>query len=227
MKSLESKEEAYELNVGTKLFADFNTQVNPTFSKRIKDYYNSSVHLVDFANKPQTLNDINEWCNKITKGKIPHLLDEGDFTDDTVIMLLNAIFFRGEWKYPFAHNETKPYMFSVSRNRAVNVHMMSLTEKFGYYDMKEVKSHLIRLPYVGDKFAMYILYPYDVDGLATLAKEIKPEILSKSLSQRTEKTINLRLPKFKFESTAELVEVLKLVRISTSKSIHSNLKSDF
>lgn len=74
---------------------------------------------------------------------------------------------------------------------------------------------------------MYILYPYDVDGLATLAKEIKPEILSKSLSQRTEKTINLRLPKFKFESTAELVEVLKLVRISTSKSIHSNLKSDF
>lgn len=224
LKSLEAKEEAYELNVGTKLFADKNIKINPTYSKKIKDYYNSSVHPVDFGNKLQTMKDINDWCNKITKGKIPNLITEGDFSDDTVIMLLNAIYFRGEWKFPFASNETKPHVFSVSRNRAVNVHMMSLTEKFGYYDMKDVKAQLIRLPYVGDKFAMYILYPYEVDGLATLARDIKPEILAKSLSQTTEKPINLRLPKFKFESTAELVEVLKLLNIKELFSEKANLE---
>ncbi|XP_065200426.1 uncharacterized protein LOC135831674 isoform X2 [Planococcus citri] len=224
MRSLETKEQAYELNIGTKLFADAATQVNPDFARKIKEYYNSSVHPTDFKNKLATKADINAWCSKITKGKIPELVSDGDFNDDTVIMLLNAIFFRGEWKYQFPENETRLGMFRVSHSRTIHVQMMSLTEKFNYYDMKDLKAHLIRLPYVGEKFAMYILYPYEVEGLASLANDIKPEILSKSLAQSSEKLITLRLPKFKFESTAHLVEILKGLHIRELFGERANLE---
>lgn len=59
---------------------------------------------------------------------------------------------------------------------------------------------------------MYIIYPHDVDGLPALAANINPEILAKSLKLMKEQLVSLRLPKFKFESTATLVPILKMVR---------------
>lgn len=64
------------------------------------------------------------------------------------MMLLNAIYFRGEWENPFAENETKYDTFWVSDKKQVTVQMMSLKEKLCYYNIRELKAHLLRLPYV-------------------------------------------------------------------------------
>lgn len=58
---------------------------------------------------------------------------------------------------------------------------------------------------------MYVIYPYDIEGLATLANDITPEILAKSLKQMEDRILSLCLPKFKFETTAALVPILEMV----------------
>ena len=91
--------------------------------------------------------------------------------------------------------------------------------RVGYYtNLNEITIlhtfvNYIRVSNQGDKFAMYIIYPYDTDGLAAVAKNLTADILSKALMKRGEKLITLRLPKFKFESTAELVSILKQVSV--------------
>lgn len=58
---------------------------------------------------------------------------------------------------------------------------------------------------------MYLIIPYDVEGLPALSENIDPIKLSKALEQLKEHNVNLRMPKFKFDSTTVLGPILKEV----------------
>lgn len=65
----------------------------------------------------------------------------------------------------------------------------------------------------GNKFAMYLIVPYEIEGLSTVSAHIEPEYLSNALKNLTEVTVSLRLPRFKFDSTTILVPFLRQVII--------------
>ncbi len=74
----QSEKNEYDLNVGTKLFLDSSAKIVEEFQKQLLNYYNSTIETVDFKHQPELTTDvINEWCETITKGKIPHLVDKG------------------------------------------------------------------------------------------------------------------------------------------------------
>src|SRR5699024_3103920 len=55
--------------------------------------------------------EINGWVKEQTHGKIAKLFDQ-DLSADTVMVLLNAIYFKGLWKKPFNATNTKKAVFS-------------------------------------------------------------------------------------------------------------------
>ena len=100
---------------------------------------------------------VNNWCNKKTHGKITKILDQLD--PNTVMVLLNAIYFKGSWRIEFPEKSTKPkkfYNFN-DNSKYIETDMMSIKDKFLYYQDNELE--IIELPYTKDSMSAIILLP--------------------------------------------------------------------
>ena len=103
---------------------------------------------------------VNDWCSKKTHGKITEILDE--LSPATVMLLLNAVYFRGEWTYPFNPEKTKGGVFYNFGKEEKKVEMMSQTHEFNYYQDSEIQA--IELPYKNDSMSALIILPNkDID----------------------------------------------------------------
>ena len=86
-----------------------------------KTYYDAETkENLSFDNN--TVKEINEWCNKKTKGLIPDFLN--DIPDDLVSLILNALYFKGTWESPFDTNATNDKPFYLADGSHQTVHMM-------------------------------------------------------------------------------------------------------
>ncbi|KAG8312185.1 serine-type endopeptidase inhibitor activity protein [Homalodisca vitripennis] len=131
---------------------------------------------------------------------------------NTVMLLLNAVYFNGLWEIPFPDNQTATGPFYINNTHTVDVELMNTTDKFKYYDITELDAQLIRLPYLGKKFAMYILLPNNKTGLDALINNLGPERpLTDYISNMTMTSINLIMPKFEFDFTTSLRPILEKI----------------
>lgn len=71
-------------------------------------------------------------CLFSSVGAIPEFLASGSLTDETRLVLLNALHFQGLWKVPFDPKLTQERMFHCANGSTVPVHMMRLTNRFNY-----------------------------------------------------------------------------------------------
>lgn len=63
---------------------------------------------------------------------IPEFLEPGSLTDETRLVLLNALHFQADWKVPFDPRLTQERMFRCANGSSMPVHMMRLTNRFSY-----------------------------------------------------------------------------------------------
>ena len=73
---------------------------------------------------------INEWVCTETRGNISRFLDE-PLDPSTSLMLINAVHFKDEWKYPFPAFNTFKGTFHVSQEESVSCNMMTLSGEGG------------------------------------------------------------------------------------------------
>ena len=81
-----------------------------------------------------------------TNGKITEIIDE--LSPATIILLLNAVYFRGEWTYPFNPKATTGGVFYNYDKEEKKVEMMSQTHEFNYYQDSEIQA--VELPFKND-----------------------------------------------------------------------------
>lgn len=156
-----------------------------------------------------------------------------DTKENTALLLLNAIYFKGYWTYPFDEMLTKEGIFYLNPESTISVPMMTTLNNFKIATLESLNSRLISLPYQvkcdcfctsnigicnicntiiqGDKFVMYILLPNSVDGLNDLVNQINPVTLGDSIKTMQSYMIKVILPKFNFEYTSVLGPVLQTV----------------
>ncbi|GFS65685.1 serpin B8, partial [Nephila pilipes] len=80
------------------------------YKNDVQDFYNASIRKTDFANNAdEAVKEINDWVKEKTNGKIEKLLDQ--LNPSTLLVLLNAVYFKGKWKEPFDPTFTKPRIF--------------------------------------------------------------------------------------------------------------------
>ena len=103
---------------------------------------------------------VNDWCSKNTHGKITEIIDE--LSPATVMLLLNAVYFRGEWAYPFNPDSTKGGVFYNYGKEEKKVEMMLQTHEFSYYEDSKIQA--VQLPYKNDSMSALIILPNkDID----------------------------------------------------------------
>nr|AYV99571.1 venom polypeptide [Dolopus genitalis] len=207
IQSLEQKNSNFEINVGSKVYADASLSPAPTFVEIATNRYHANVDRVKFSNAKETASEINAWVSKLTNGAIKELV-EPENVKDYVALLVNVIYFKGTWEKLFPDDDTFPGRFRVNAAREVKTPLMSLEDTFYYLDSTDLGAKLLRLPYKGGKYAMTIILPHNPDGLADLIRNFNPNTLQQLQLKMTEKKVNIELPKFSFKSSLSLKQDL-------------------
>ena len=109
---------------------------------------------------------------KKTKDKIKDLIDPESIDEDTAMILVNAIYFKGKWKTEFNKTLTKTEKFFVAKDESVDVDMMSQSSNFYWKSVKDLDATIIELPYEEDVMRMYIILPNKKDGLDSLETKL-------------------------------------------------------
>ncbi len=168
------------------------------FLNTLKEYYDAEAG-------PLNLDAINSWTKEKTHGKIEKILES--LPPLTRLVLTNAVYFKGTWKYQFLPNNTKSELFHTP-DGARTVEMMHLypepEQNFKYYEDDEVQ--VLDLPYSDDRLSMIIVLPKEADASVSLSKE-KIETWLDEMKNTSLKEI--AIPKFKIETEYQLIPALQ------------------
>ena len=104
-------------------------QLNPDYRQAIIENYDADCEQLDFS-LTASLARINDWCSKQTCGFLPNVLEDVD--PNAVCYLLNALYFKADWSWPFITEFTRDADFRCEDGHVVQVPMMQ-KEEFGYY----------------------------------------------------------------------------------------------
>ncbi|GAB1285331.1 Plasminogen activator inhibitor 2, macrophage [Apodemus speciosus] len=198
----------YLLESVNKLFGEKSARFKEEYIQLCKKYYSTEPEVVDFLECAEgARKKINSWVKTQTKGEIPNLLPEGSVDEDTKMVLVNAIYFKGKWKTPFEKKLNGLYPFRVNS-------MMFLREKLNIGYIKDLKTQILELPYIGNK-SMFLLLPDEIEdastGLELLEGGINFANFNKWISKDTlaEDDVLVYIPKFKLAQSYELKPILQ------------------
>lgn len=212
--SLSNLDRNVELQVANSLWCRLGINFEQEFLNTLAKFYNAYAEVLDFAS-PQAKDKINKWVEEKTKGKIKEIIK--GIPNYAVMYIINALYFKGQWKYQFDKNKTSDGDFMVYDNYFVKTKYMLQIKNFECYFDKEFSS--IRIPYGKGNFAMVVLFPnseFDIDlFIANLNREKWENCLNKLIET---KEVTLYIPKFKNEFEVNLTEILKSMGMSIAFS---------
>lgn len=181
------------LNIANSIWYKLNFPVENEFIELNSQYYYAEVNELDFT-LPDAKDIINGWVDEKTKGLIPEIIDY--IPADAVMYLINAIYFKGVWKYEFDPEKTSERDFYPENGEAGIVDMMEMEEEI-LYTSNEIFD-AVSLPYGDGLFNMFIMLPSAQKTTADIAAELNNDNWDTWInSLQTEKVV-VKLPKFKF-----------------------------
>ncbi|XP_073954086.1 serine protease inhibitor 3/4-like isoform X1 [Choristoneura fumiferana] len=198
------------LNVANKVYLKKGGELKPDIEKDARNVFQSSLDQLDFIEKEAAAATINNWVAQQTNNKIKDIVSPDMMSEDTRVVLVNAIYFQGLWVKPFYASATKNRSFRVNERTTIQVPMMSLTETyFDYGVSKELKAKLLRMKYQGGQASMVIVLPDEVEGLKSVLQKLASghNIMTDIESMRST-DLDIVIPKFKVETTIDLKKLL-------------------
>ncbi|MGL5081620.1 MAG: serpin family protein [Microcoleaceae cyanobacterium] len=179
------------------------------FVQRLRVNYLSEVANLNFAN-PEAATTINRWVAEKTKDKIKELVEPIQLIN-AILVLLNAIYFKGIWTQQFDKERTKEQNF-ILPDGSLELHpMMSQFGEYSYYERKEFQA--VSLPYGNGRVSMYIFLPKPSSSIAEFQTLLTAENWQSWMS-RFDKTKGYKregdivLPRFKVEYNTILNDAL-------------------
>jgi len=148
---------------------------------------------------------INGWVDENTNGKIEEIIDEID--TNTVMFLINAIYFKGTWKYEFDEQDTQGAPFYLPGDSEVQCQMMQQQADLDYYASDDFQA--VDLPYGNGKYSMTVLLPAQDKNIDDLIAELNDSNWNEWTGNLAEEEVKLYLPKFTLEYELEMNDVLK------------------
>ena len=172
-----------------------------------KKNYGVEITPLDFNAYPDgAAKTINSWVEKKTEGKIVDLI--GKLAPLTKLVLVNAIYFKGNWATQFDPKSTSDMNFYLLNGKTVKTPMMFQKGEFRIKDAGNVK--VLEIPYADKNISMFIILPDKNDGIGELQNTLTAGKLNELLSSLDESEAEIYIPKFKISyGTVDLVENFK------------------
>ena len=141
-------------------------RIDESYLDTVSSVYGGSVSEADFRRDADAVREmISRWVKACTEGLIPDY--ESIVTDDTVMDLLNVVYFKAEWFSPFDPHRTSSCRFTSSDGSVSDVRMMSKTSRFTFGYHSDGKHRGVRIRYKSGA-AMLLVLPESPGDLGVL-----------------------------------------------------------
>uniref|UniRef100_A0A663MPC4 Serpin domain-containing protein n=1 Tax=Athene cunicularia TaxID=194338 RepID=A0A663MPC4_ATHCN len=205
------------LSIANRLFGEETFQFLQQYLDSARDLYHAELEAVDFINAAEeSRGKMNSWVEKQTGGKIKDLFPPGSIDSTTVLALVNAIHFKGQWAIKFEDKNTRKMPFRLNKvQEHRNVPMMCRTGKYKLARRQEDHVTVLELPYNGEELSMFILLPENICDESTGLEQLESAITYEKLAEWTNmenvylQEITVYLPRFRMKESYELTAVLK------------------
>jgi serpin B len=178
--------------------------IKDSFRQILLDYYDAEIKAADFSD-PATKDLINGWIEDKTHDKIKDMLDE--VPSDAVMYLINAIYFKAQWKYEFDKDKTEEKDFKLEDGSKLRVPTMySKGVKIARYFASNFQ--YIELPYGNGQFNMVILLPNENTTVDEVISNLDATSFAGYVNDADTATVEVFMPKFKMKFKTLLNEVL-------------------
>ncbi len=202
-KALLSVDKRVLMSIANSVWTENDFLVKKAFIDILTSFYNaeSKIFDIDDATAPDK---INTWIENKTNGLIQEMIE--DLPDNTVMLLINAIYFKGMWKSQFDKSKTIDMPFKKAGSIQVDVPMMKQETEFSVY--KGNGFLMAEFPYGQGNFVMDVLLPDEQSCSCSLPGLLTDAGFSSWVSQMNKEKIDLSFPRFKYGYDKTLSQVL-------------------
>jgi len=198
----------YIISVANSLWGQTGDKFQAPFTGMLEKNYGGGLAQLNFHGQPEPSRKvINDWVTDQTRGKINDLLPRGSVTSDTRLVLVNAIYFLGNWQSPFKGKYTRDEPFFTSATKSIEAPLMRNSGRMTYGQNAEAQ--LVALPYKGRDLSMVVVLPRKRGGLAKLEEGLTHAKLQGWLQAMRSRRVILSLPKFKMTTQFSLGQTLQ------------------
>ena len=219
-----------QLAVGNSLWPQVGFEFRPDYLTLCKQYYGAAIIPVDFAHQTESARGkINDWVAARTNQKISELIKPGILNASDRLVLVNAIYFKGNWQSRFDAGQTENQPFHISSKTSVTAPLMQQTSGFGYAEFPGLQ--VLEMPYAGRDISMIVLLPLNIDGLDNLERRLTAKNLKRwtqspwlNRPELPTQTVRVFFPKFMVRCQFSLADTLSAMGMPDA---FDRLKADF
>lgn len=164
-----------------------------SYTDTVHKYFDAEIHSLDFNNQ-QAVAIINAWIENKTQGLITDMLDQ--ISPDALMYLINAIYFKGDWKYAFEPDDNLQAPFYQADGSSVLAIYMNQKTYLNY--LKNDLFTSVQLPYSDSSYCMTLILPDTAVGIDGLLQVLITENWGSWAKAYQMSTVTVLLPKFKF-----------------------------
>ncbi|MBN2764053.1 MAG: serpin family protein [Bacteroidales bacterium] len=194
MEQLVTLDDNVEFSIANSIWYKLGFEVLSEFIETNQEYFDAAVEEIDFSD-PQTLETINQWIEARTNGKIKDMLDY--IPTNTVMYLINAIYFNAQWKYEFDKDKTHEDNFNLADGSIHPTDFMMVNGNFNYTTNDDFKA--VELPYGDSAFSMVVMLPEGENKVDDIISKLDMENWDAWFNNSVMENVQVELPKFRYE----------------------------
>ena len=193
------------------IWVNKQSDLHSSFSAALDEFYEACGRSVDFSRDPDAARrEINEWVAAKTEQRIQDLLPAGSISGTTFAVLCNAIYFNEKWAEKFSIDQVLTDFHLTGSRGVKQVTYISTKQSLRYFFDSQINADIVFVPYLNPAAAAVIIVPRKQEGLATM--RLAEDTISSAFAQAgLPQEVELKLPKFKFDTMTELSDQLKLI----------------
>ncbi|XP_004598663.2 neuroserpin [Ochotona princeps] len=226
-----AEESQYMMKIANSLFVQNGFYINDEFLQMLKKYFNAEVNHVDFSQNIAAANHINRWVENNTNNLLKDLVSPRDFDAGTHLALINAVYFKGNWKSQFRPENTRTFSFTKDDETEVQIPMMYQQGEFYYGEFSDGSNEaggiyqVLEIPYEGDEISMMLVLSRQEVPLATLEPLVKAQLIDEWANSVKKQKVEVYLPRFTVEQGVDMKDILKALGITEVFIKNANLTS--
>ncbi|MFC4661514.1 MULTISPECIES: serpin family protein [Oceanobacillus] len=185
-----------ELYLANAVWFREDMEINAAYQEALETYYQAKIDPLTTADA------INDWVAEQTNDRIDHMAD--DISPDLILFLLNAVYFQGDWTYPFDETLTEEQEFSLEDGSTIETPMMTLYKKDLHY-WEDENVQVVSLPYEEEEtIQMQIFLPSEDTSFSNFREDFSLEKWQESMDALEQQIGTVLLPSFTLEYESEL-----------------------
>lgn len=210
-----AEESQYVMKIANSLFVQNGFHINDEFLQMMRKYLNAEVNHVDFSQNVAVANYINKWVENYTNSLLKDLVSSRDFDAITHLVLINAVYFKGNWKSQFRPENTRTFSFTKDDESEVQIPMMYQQGEFYYGEFSDGSNEaggiyqVLEIPYEGEEISMMLVLSRQEVPLATLEPLLKAQLIEEWANSVKKQKVEVYLPRFTVEQGIDLKDIFK------------------